>query len=221
MRLQAVIPLTLALTVAGCGQPATPADVGQGSQVAQEPLNSELLLANSSRVCDSAETAGGLKNLIVHAILREAEPPGTTKDDAIFQSGVTVSIEDATAQAIDPTLHKVDCQANIGVEFPPELSEVLEKAGRGGAGRMLRATYYSVEPSADGDGIVYSLEGYYVAEAADYGSSLMSIVDEIDQRQPSNAAENADENTANAAAQAVEGADNEASHASNVSTQGE
>lgn len=107
----------------------------------------------STETCATEQTADGVKSAIFNAASRSrVMAPRMAKPASDRIEGV---ISNAVASNLDDKLAKVDCTADYTLRLPDDFQSDMNSNARG----ITRRLNYSVQASADGKSLIYTIEG--------------------------------------------------------------
>lgn len=101
------------------------------------------LIQNPAAACASDQTAQGLAKVALDELLTSAPEA----------KGTTVVIKTAVLDSFDQTTKKASCTADLALSYPSNLKELA-----GNAALDVNPASYTVQPTADGKSIVYTLQ---------------------------------------------------------------
>jgi len=119
-----------------------------------------------------------IKNLVFTNLVGPADFPGSNYKQQ-FQTGAIVTVEIPALESFDKTTKKVECSGKITFKWPTALVERVKQTSPGGSwGEDVAQGTYSVQPSADGKGLIYAIDGNIANNA---GGSLLAMMSALGQ----------------------------------------
>jgi len=114
-----------------------------------------------AQVCSSQETLDNIKSVVfAHIDISGQDPPLNSAYKDQLSAGGVVSLEVPTLSSFDATTKKVSCSAKITFTWPNDLVNRLKVAQPTGSWATDTTDgAYTIQPQADGQGLVYSIDG--------------------------------------------------------------
>lgn len=168
LQFASIATAALAVTLAACNKDNSTSTAAQ-------------MASNPAAVCASQETIAALKDTILSNVSQPTDKIAKSYSDQI-NSGSTVSMAMPVLDNYDKQTKKVSCSGKITFNWPTAVVSRMKQISPGiDSSQDSSSITYSIQPQADGNGFVYSVDGPGSANIIGSAQAIITTLAQADQ----------------------------------------